>query len=118
MTPLIITVVVLVLIALWAAGTYNALIATRNQVDEAGSDIHVQMRRRYDLIPNLVETVKGYAKHEDDLFTKVTEARAGAISANGGGINAEQQAEKTLSGALRTVFAVAENYPELKANEN
>lgn len=97
-------------------GVYNTLIRMRNQTDEAWSDIDVQLKRRYDLIPNLVETVKGYATHERELFEKVTEARTRAMGAQGA---AEKgQAENMLAGTLKSLFAVAENYPQLKANEN
>jgi len=101
---------------LWLIGVYNSLIRKKNQVDEAWSDIDVQLKRRYNLIPNLVETVKGYAKHEREVFEKVTEARAKAMGAQ----NPEEKgkAENMLTGALKSLFAVAENYPELKASEN
>jgi LemA protein len=107
---------VIVLIALWLVVVYNGLIKLRNQTDEAWSDIDVQLKRRYDLIPNLIETVKGYAGHEKEVFQKVTEARTQAMQAQGAKKHAE--AENMLSGALKTLFAVAEAYPELKANEN
>ncbi len=95
---------------------YNRLIVLRNRVDNAWSQIDVQLRRRYDLIPNLVETVKGYASHESETFEKVTQARNMAVNAQ---TVAEQgQAENMLTGALKSLFAVAEAYPELKANEN
>ncbi len=97
-------------------GIYNSLIVLRNRCDNAWSQVDVQLRRRYDLIPNLVETVKGYAKHEREVFQNVTEARANAINANT--VKDQAQAENMLSGALKTLFAVAENYPELKANQN
>lgn len=108
---------VLAIIVLWFIGTYNRLITLRNRVKEAWSDIEVQLKRRYDLIPNLVETVKGYAKHESAAFENVTKARAAAIS---GSANPHEQAakENMLSGALKSIFAVAEAYPELKANTN
>lgn len=112
---LIILVAIIVLV-LWIVGIYNGLITLKNRVDEAWSDIDVQLKRRYDLIPNLVETVKGYATHEKELFEKVTEARANAI--NAGTVAEKGQAENMLTGALRSVFAVAENYPELKASQN
>lgn len=95
---------------------YNGLIRLRNKVDEAWSDIDVQLKRRYDLIPNLVSTVKGYAKHEKGVFTEVTKARTAAMSAEGAA--AESGAENMLSGALKSLFAVAENYPDLKADKN
>ncbi len=96
--------------------TYNKIIKMRNHANEAWSDIDVQLKRRYNLIPNLVETVKGYAEHEEGVFTKVTEARSNAI--NAGDMKEQAQAENMLSGALKSLFAVAENYPDLKANEN
>ncbi len=105
-----------VLIALYVVGVYNRLVTLRNRVDEAESDIDVQLKRRYDLIPNLVETVKGYASHEKEVFEKVTQARAAAISAKN--MPEKAGAENMLTGALKTLFAVAENYPELKANQN
>ncbi|MFZ5392447.1 MAG: LemA family protein [Patescibacteria group bacterium] len=109
---------VLVLVALvWAVMVYNGLITMKNRVDEAWSDIDVQLKRRYDLIPNVMETVKGYAKHEDSVFKQVTEARTAAMSAKGD-IKSAAKAEGDLSGTLKTLFAVAENYPELKANQN
>ncbi len=97
-------------------GIYNRLVVLRNRTENAWFQIDVQLKRRYDLIPNLVETVKGYAAHEKEVFEKVTEARAKAISAEG--VNKQAEAENMLTGALKTLFAVAENYPELKANEN
>lgn len=96
---------------------YNGLVRTKIRVDEAWSDITVQLKRRVDLIPNLVETVKGYAKHEDSVFTKVTEARAAVVNA-GGNVKATAEADNMLTGALKSVFAVAEAYPELKASDN
>jgi LemA protein len=95
---------------------YNGLVKSRARVDEAWSDINVQLKRRYDLIPNLVESVKGYSKHEKDVFTQVTEARTAAMNATG--IAGKAQAENQLAGALKSLFAVAEAYPELKANQN
>lgn len=113
---LIIILVVLGLLALWLVGVFNGLVRLRNRVDEAWSDIEVQLKRRYDLIPNLVNTVKGYAKHEEDVFTKVTEARANAIQAKTPAEHA--QAENALSGTLKSLFAVAESYPALQASQN
>jgi LemA protein len=108
---------VIALIVLWLIFTYNRLVTLRNRVKEAWSDIEVQLKRRYDLIPNLVETVKGYAKHESAAFENVTRARAAAIS--GSATPHEQAAkENMLTGALKSIFAVAEAYPELKANTN
>ena len=94
----------------------NSLIRSKNRTDEAWSDIDVQLKRRYDLIPNLIETVKGYMSHESEVFQKVTEARTKAISATGA--ESKAQAENMLSGALKTLFAVSENYPQLRASEN
>ncbi|HLC39051.1 MAG TPA: LemA family protein [Patescibacteria group bacterium] len=107
--------VVLVLVV-WVIAIFNGLVVLKNRTKEAWSDIDVQLKRRYDLIPNLVESVKGYAKHEKELFEKVTKARAEAMSAEG---PAEQaQAENALSKTLKSIFAVAENYPQLRASEN
>ncbi len=97
-------------------GIYNGLINLRNRADNSWAQVDVQLRRRYDLIPNLVETVKGYAKHERETFQKVTDARAKAI--NAGTVKQQGEAENMLSGALKSLFAVVENYPELKANQN
>lgn len=115
MTLLIILGIVVVLI-IGLIAIYNSLIRSRNRVDEAWSDIDVQTKRRYDLIPNLVNTVKGYAEHERGLFERVTKARADAINATG--TEAKAQAENMLTDALKSVFAVAENYPDLKASQN
>jgi LemA protein len=103
-------------VVLMAIGMYNSLVTLRNRCDNGWSQIDVQLRRRYDLIPNLVETVKGYAKHEREVFEKVTQARAAAVNAQT--VKDQGQAENVLSGALKSLFAVAENYPELKANQN
>lgn len=111
---IILGVVVLIGIFLWV--TYNSLVTLRIRVDEAWSDINVQLKRRLDLIPNLVETVKGYAKHESSVFEAVTEARANVINAKG--VKDTAAAENQFEGALKSLFAVAEAYPELKANEN
>ena len=101
---------------LWVVALYNQFVQLANRVKEAWSDIEVQMKRRYDLIPNLLETVKGYAAHEKDVFEKVTQARAAAIGAQT--MPQHAQAENMLSGALKSLFAVAEAYPQLRANEN
>jgi LemA protein len=106
----------IILIVLWLIATYNSLITGRNRVNEAWSDIEVQLKRRHSLIPNLVETVKGYAKHESQVFEKVTSARSQVLSAQTP--HEQMQAENQLTGALKSLFAVAEAYPELKANEN
>jgi LemA protein len=112
----LILLIVLVIIVIAIVAMYNGLIRLKNRVDEAWSDIDVQLKRRHDLIPNLVNTVKGYAAHEKELFEKVTEARTAAISA---GTPAEKEkAENMLSGTLKSLFAVAEAYPDLKANQN
>ncbi len=108
--------VILVVIALWFLFIYNSLIVLRNRIDNAWSQIDVQLRKRYDLVPNLVETVKGYAKHEKTIFENVTKARTAALGAKG--IEEKAQAENILTGALKTLFAVAENYPNLRASEN
>ena len=109
-------VVVAVLIVLYAILSFNSLVGLRNRVDNAWSQIDVQLKRRVDLIPNLVETVKGYAKHEKEVFENVTKARAAMMGA--GGVGDKAKADNMLSGALKSLFAVAENYPQLKANEN
>ncbi|PIR06845.1 MAG: hypothetical protein COV55_01945 [Candidatus Komeilibacteria bacterium CG11_big_fil_rev_8_21_14_0_20_36_20] len=117
MNPILtIIIVVIVLILLWLIGVYNGLIKLRNRVKEAWSDIDVQLKRRYDLIPNLMETVKGYMKHEEGVLTKVTEARAKAMGAKS--IEERGQAENMLSETLKSLFAVAESYPDLKASQN
>ncbi len=110
-----ITLIILVLIVIWFVLTYNGLVQTRNRAKEAYSDIDVQLKRRYDLIPNLVESVKGYMTHEASVFENVTKARSQAMQATGA---AKAGAENALSGALKSLFAVAENYPQLKASEN
>lgn len=116
---LTVTLVVIALIALFIfalIGFYNSTIKLRNFVQNAWAQIDVQLKRRADLIPNLVETVKGYASHEKETFENVTKARAEALNAQS--IEQRQQAENALSGALKSLFAVAESYPELKASEN
>lgn len=107
---------VLVLAVLLLAGTYNRLVGLRQRANQAFADIDVQLQQRHDLIPNLVETVKGYAAHEKGTLEAVTNARAAAASA--GTVEQKVQAENALSGALRQLFAVAEAYPDLKANQN
>jgi len=109
-------VIVITVILLWLVAVYNGLIKLKNRVDEAWSDIDVQLKRRYDLIPNLINTVKGYAAHEKELFEKVTAARTVAMGAQNPA--EKEKAENMLSGTLKSLFAVAENYPDLKANEN
>lgn len=107
---------IIAIIAIWLVSAYNRFIRLRKRTDEAWSDIDVQLKRRHDLIPNLVETVKGYATHEREAFENVTKARAQAISAQGAA--QKGQAENMLSGALKSLFAVAEAYPQLRASEN
>ena len=101
---------------MWAIVLYNRFISLRNRVKEAFADIEVQLKRRYDLIPNLVETVKGYASHEKGVFEKVTEARTRAMGAQG--VHEKAEAENMLSQTLKSLFAVSENYPDLKASTN
>ncbi len=115
---LIILIIVIVAIVGFVILLYNGLIQKRLRVDEAFAQIEVQLKRRHDLIPNLVNAVKGYMDFEQDVLTKVTEARAGAIAAGARGPAEQAQAENLLTGALRSLFAVVENYPQLKANEN
>lgn len=111
-----IIIAIITAIAVWLISVFNGLIRLKNRTQEAQSDIDVQLKRRHDLIPNLIETVKGYATHEKTLFEKVTEARASAINAKG--IAQKGQTENMLTEALKSVFAVAENYPDLKASQN
>jgi len=111
-----IILIVVAVIIIWLIATYNGLITHRNRADEAWSDIDVQLKRRYNLIPNLVETVKAYAKHEASVFEKVTQARSQAMQAKTMGEHA--QAENMLSNTLKSLFAVSENYPDLKASGN
>lgn len=112
----VIALVVVALIPLWLWATYNGLVKTNERVNEAWSDITVQLKRRSDLIPNLVNTVKGYAKHETKVFNDVTKARSEVINAKGPAETAK--ADNMIEGALKSLFAVAEAYPDLKANEN
>ena len=116
MSPLIIGIGLLVVVALFVMGTYNSLVTLRARIQEALSGIDVQLKRRADLIPNLVETVKGYAKHEKEVFENVTKARSALMGA--GTMQEKAQADNMLTGALKSLFAVAEAYPELKANTN
>ncbi len=116
MSPIIILLVVVALVAMWVIYTYNQFIRLKNNTDEAWSDIDVQLKRRYDLIPNLVETVKGYMSHEQGVLTAVTEARTRAMASQNPAESAK--AENELSGTLKSLFAVAESYPDLKANTN
>lgn len=112
----IILLIIVGILVLWLIGVFNGLVRLKNRVDEAWSDIDVQLKRRYDLIPNLVSTVKGYAAHEKELFEKVTQARTAAMGASTP--HDKEQAENMLSGTLKSLFAVAESYPDLKANQN
>jgi LemA protein len=107
---------VFVVLGLFLWGTYNGLVTSGTRVKEAWSQIDVQLKRKFDLIPNLVETVKGYAAHEKEVFQKVTEARAAAMGATG--VASQAEANNMLSNTLKSLFAVAENYPQLKASEN
>ncbi|MDO8885692.1 LemA family protein [Candidatus Oleimmundimicrobium sp.] len=112
----VVLLILFVVIVLSVIATYNRLITLRNRIDNAWAQISVQLKRRYDLIPNLVETVKGYAAHEKEVFEKVTKARTQAIQA--GNIKEQASAENMLTQTLKSLFAVAEAYPELKANQN
>lgn len=111
-----IILLVIIVLGFWLMGIYNMLVRNKNLVNESWSGIDVQLKRRYDLVPNLIETVKGYAAHEKGVFEKVTQARAAAISA--GGVSEKGQAENALAQTIRSLFAVAENYPDLKASQN
>ena len=108
----------IVLFVLWIVMIYNGLVALRQRVNQAFSDIDVQTKQRHDLIPNLVETVKGYAAHERGTLEAVVQARNAAVTAQAGGVAAQAAAENVLSGALRQLFALSEAYPDLKANQN
>jgi len=116
MSVIWILVIVIAVILFGIVAIFNRLVGLKNRTDEAWSDIDVQLKRRYDLIPNLIETVKGYAKHEKELFEKVTQARTEAMKSKG--LTDKAKAENQITEALKSVFAVAENYPNLKANEN
>ncbi len=116
MEPIWIIVLLVVVVLLWLILTYNGLVSSKNRVGEAWSDIEVQLKRRYDLIPNLVNTVKGYAKHEDSVFTKVTEARAAAMGAHS--MKEKVESENMLSNTLKSLFSVAEAYPQLQASQS
>ena len=115
---ILVVLIVIAVIAVFVVGIYNGLIGRRNRVDEALSQIQVQLKRRHDLIPNLVNAVKGYMQFEQKVLTDVTNARAAAVSAGAQGVAAQAQAENALSSTLRSLFAVVENYPDLKANQN
>ncbi len=116
MNLITIILILLGLVVLWAVLAYNSFIRFINRTKEAWADIDVQLKRRYNLIPNLVESVKGYAKHERETFQNVTEARTAAMGA--GTVEQQGKAENMLTGALKSLFAVSENYPDLKANQN
>src|SRR6187455_2638406 len=116
--PLIIVVVLLVLLVVFVIGIYNGLVQRRLRIDEAFAQIEVQLKRRHDLIPNLVNAVKGYMGFEQKVLTDVTNARAAAVAAGSQGPAQQASAENALTGTLRSLFAVVENYPELKANQN
>ncbi|MBI5225368.1 LemA family protein [Candidatus Micrarchaeota archaeon] len=116
MTLELIAIGIGVVVLLWLALTYNSFVTLRNRIDNAWSQIDVQLKKRYDLIPNLVETVKGYARYEKSVFENVTKARSAMMTA--GNVADKAKADNMLTGALKSLFAVAENYPNLKANEN
>lgn len=109
---------IIVLLVIWLWATYNGLVKSKIRADEALSDITVQMKRRLDLIPNILETVKGYAKHEKEVLEDVTKARTAAMSVPEGDIHKQAEADNALSATLKSLFAVSENYPDLKANQN
>src|ERR687887_232730 len=115
---LIVVLAIIVVVVLIIVGIYNGLVSRRNRIDEAFAQIEVQLKRRHDLIPNLVSAVKGYMGFEQDVLTRVTEARANAVAAGAQGPAPQTPAGKVLSSPLRSLFAVVENYPELKANQN
>ena len=117
MNPIFILGTVVLVIIIYVI-LYNGLVSARQKVKEAWSGIDIQLKRRYDLIPNLINTVKGYAKHEQITFKETTEARAKAIAVPDGKIADQAKAENVLSGTLKSIFALAENYPDLKANQN
>ena len=114
----IILLVIIVMIVVFVVGIYNGLVGRRNRIDEALAQIQVQLKRRHDLIPNLVNAVKGYMGFEQKVLTDVTNARASAVAAGAQGVAQQAQAENALTSTLRSLFAVVENYPDLKANQN
>ncbi len=116
MIVLIVLIVLLVLVGIYVLVTYNGLVSLRNRIENAWAQIDVQLKRRYDLIPNLVETVKGYASHEKETLDRVITARNAGMGATG--VHDQAQAENMLSGALKSLFALSEAYPDLKANTN
>jgi LemA protein len=116
-TTFIVGLAIVAVVIFWLVAVYNGLIRLKNRTDEAWSDIDVQLKRRYDLIPNLIETVKGYATHEQETLRQVIEARNSAMNTTGSTAD-HAQAENMLSQSLKSIFALAENYPDLKANQN
>jgi len=118
LTAVIIILVIIVVAVLFFVFAYNGVVRLRNRVESAWSQISVQLQRRHDLIPNLIETVKGYAAHERQTLEAVVAARTGAVAAQQSGPEAQAQAENVLTGALRQLFALSESYPDLKANQN
>jgi LemA protein len=118
MAALIVVLAIVVALVLWAVGIYNGLVTLRNRGDGAWADIDVQLKRRHDLVPNLVETVKGYAAHERGTLEDVVKARQQAVSASSGTPEERARAENQLSGMLRSLFALSERYPQLRASEN
>ncbi|MFH1211535.1 MAG: LemA family protein [Candidatus Woesearchaeota archaeon] len=116
MIGLWILLIVVAIILVWVIAAFNSLVVLRNRIENAWSQIDVQLKRRFDLIPNLVETVKGYAKHEKSVFTEVTKARSMLQDAKS--LKEKSKASDMITGALKSLFAVAESYPELKANQN
>ena len=118
MNPLIVVLIVVLILAALVVAIYNGLVQRRLRIDEAFAQIEVQLKRRHDLIPNLVNAVKGYVGFEQDVLTQVTQARANAVAAGAQGPAQQAQAENVLTGALRSLFAVVENYPDLKASTN
>ena len=118
-TALLVVIIVVAILVIVVIGMYNSLITLKNRVDEAASDIDVQLKRRYDLIPNLIEVVKGYAVHEKETLERVVTARNAAMAAqNSGDAKMQAEAENALSSTLKSIFALSENYPDLKANQN
>ena len=118
MSPLIIILIIIAVLVIAVIGLYNGLVTKRSYVSEALADIDVQLKRRYDLIPNLVNTVKGYASHESGTLEAVIAARNTAMAQMSGGVHDKELADGALSGALKSIFALSENYPDLKANTN
>ncbi|MBU1024343.1 LemA family protein [bacterium] len=116
MVPVYIIIGIIVLIIFWWIGVYNSLVVLKNRIENAWGQIDVQLKRRYDLIPNIVETVKGYAKHERETFENVVKARQ--MGMNASNVQDQATAENMITGALKSIFALAEAYPDLKANEN